>query len=170
MTRPKIDPQLAGTLTAAIPPRLIKKLDAEPTLADKWTWTVTTVTTDKGEVVTLRVVEGVVTQLACSCLLNPKCLHVAAVVTLLEPAEGGAPVAVSSEAVALALPIEITADMRTAAERAFRATSDVLAGGAEVAGAFAQAELLRAIHACRAVGLHRLASGQTRLLFFVKFS
>ncbi len=164
MTRPKIDPQLAGTLTAAIPPRLIKKLDAEPTLADKWTWTATTVTTDKGEVVTFVVDHDVVTQLACSCLLAPKCLHIAAVVTLLEPADGGPPASPSSEPVTLVEQVEITADMRTAADRAFRATSDVLAGGAEAAGAFAQAELLRAIHACRAVGLHRLASGQTRML------
>ncbi len=163
MTRPTIDPQLAGTLTAAIPPRLIKKLDAEPTLADRWTWTATTVTTDKGEVVTFVVDNDVVTQLACSCLLNPKCLHVAAVVTLLEPADGAAPSA-TVEPVAIALQVEITAEMRTAADRAFRATSDVLAGGAEAAGAFAQAELLRAIHGCRAAGLHRLASGQTRML------
>ena len=96
MTRPQIDPQLAGTLTAAIPPRLIKKLDAEPTLADKWTWTATTVTTDKGETATFVITEGVVTELACSCLLNPKCLHVAAVVTLLEPADGGAAPIVSA--------------------------------------------------------------------------
>jgi hypothetical protein len=165
MTRPpKIDPQLAGTLTAAIPPRLIKKLDAEPTLADKWTWTATTVTTDKGETVTLVVTDGVVTQLACSCLLNPKCLHVAAVVTLLEPADGGASPIASTEPVAAVEQVELTGDMRVAAMRAFRATSDVLAGGAQAAGAFAQAELLRAIHACRAVGLHRLASGQTRML------
>ena len=40
----------------------------------------------------------------------------------------------------------------------------MLGGGAEAAGAFAQAELLRAIHACRSNGLHRLASGQTRIL------
>lgn len=160
--RPTIDPQLAGTLTAAIPPRLIKKLDAEPELAAKWTWGPTTVTTDKGEVVTFVVENDVITQLACSCLLNPKCLHVAAVVALLEPAEGtAAPVAT---AVVVAESIEITDDMRTAASRAFRACSDVLAGGVEAAGAFAQAELLRAIHACRAAGLHRLASGQTRML------
>ena len=51
MTRPKISAELAGTLTAAIPPRLIKKLDAEPTLAEKWTWAAVSVTTDKGEIV-----------------------------------------------------------------------------------------------------------------------
>ncbi len=38
----EIDPQLAGTPTAAIPPRPIKKLDAAPTLADKWIATTVT--------------------------------------------------------------------------------------------------------------------------------
>lgn len=160
--RPKIDAELAGTLTAAIPPRLIKKLDATPTLAESWTWAATSVTTDKGEVVTLVIVEQVITQLQCSCLLNPKCLHVAAVVTLLEPA-GAAPVAAVA-AVAAPITAEVTEDARVAAGRAFRASSGVLLGGAEAAGAFAQAELLRSIHACRAAGLHRLASGQTRML------
>lgn len=163
MSKPRIDAQLAGTLTAAIPPRLIKKLDAEPLLAESWTWTATTVTTDKGEVVTLVVVEEVITQLTCSCLLNPKCLHVAAVVTLLEPAESAAP-APSPAAVEAPVAAMVTEDALAAAKRALRAAGAVLAGGAEAAGAFAQAELLRAIHACRAAGLHRLASGQTRVL------
>ena len=51
MTRPKIAADVSAALTAAIPPRLVKKLDAEPTLAEKWTWTVAGVTTDKGETV-----------------------------------------------------------------------------------------------------------------------
>ncbi|MBA2539665.1 MAG: hypothetical protein H0V17_08530, partial [Deltaproteobacteria bacterium] len=155
--------ELAGMLTAAIPPRLIKKLDATPTLAEAWTWTATSVTTDKGETVTFVVVDDVITALSCSCLLAPKCLHVAAVVTLLEPAEG----AVAAVVTAVDAPVSaepVSGDSIAAAKRAFRAGSDVLAGGAEAAGAFAQAELLRAIHACRTAGLHRLAGGQTRML------
>src|SRR5881392_3060548 len=87
MTRPRIDPAIAAALTAAIPPRLIKKLDATPGLADAWAWTDTTVTTDKGETVTLSLSTGVVASVTCSCLLAPRCLHVAAVVSALEPAE-----------------------------------------------------------------------------------
>jgi len=52
----------------------------------------------------------------------------------------------------------------TAAVAAFRAVAGVLAAGAEASGAFAQAELLRSIHACRGAGLHRLAAAQTRAL------
>ena len=52
----------------------------------------------------------------------------------------------------------------TAAAAAFRAVAGVLAAGAEASGAFAQAELLRSIHACRGAGLHRLAAAQTRAL------
>jgi hypothetical protein len=87
MSRPKIAAELAGTLTAAIPPRLIKKLDAEPTLAEKWVWAAASVTTDKGETVPSswrpRDHRAVVL-----VLLNQKCLHVAAVVTLLSPTSG----------------------------------------------------------------------------------
>ncbi|MCW5806929.1 MAG: SWIM zinc finger family protein, partial [Deltaproteobacteria bacterium] len=85
MTRPRIAADVAAALTAAIPPRLIKKLDAEPTLADRWTWSATAVVTDKNETVSLTLTGEVITGVACSCLLQPKCLHIAAVVTLLEP-------------------------------------------------------------------------------------
>jgi len=161
----KIAADLAAMLTAAIPPRLIKKLDADPTLAERWTWAAARVTTDKGETIQLVVADGVITELSCSCLLNPRCLHVAAVVTLLEPAESVTPATAPAAAeVAPAASAALSADAVGAANRAFRALSDVLGGGAEAAGAFAQAELLRAIHACRSEGLHRLASTQTRIL------
>ncbi len=166
----KIAADLAASLTAAIPPRLIKKLDADPTLAERWTWTATSVTTDKGEVVELSADAGVITTLTCSCLLQPRCLHVAAVVALLEPSDAKPADVASDEAdgaVAEDAPpsaIELSADAARAADRARRVLSDVLAGGAESAGAFVQAELLRAIHGCRSEGLHRLAQTQTRIL------
>jgi hypothetical protein len=169
MTRPKIAADLAAGLTAAIPSRLVKKLDANPTIAETWTWTALTITTDKGEVVKLVVVEEIITEVACSCLLGPKCLHVAAVVALLEPADAVAPTA-SGETVqptgeTATVPHQpLGTDAVAAAHRAFQAVAHVLAGGAEAAGAFAQAELLRAIHACRTEGLHRLAAAQTRAL------
>jgi len=165
MTRPTIAADVAATLTAQIPSRLVKKLDADPTLADKWTWTATQVTTDKGETVKFRLADGIITEVVCSCLLNPKCLHVAAVISLLEPAEGSSKPAAAAIALAPAgEPVVSTPDGVAAASRAFRAVADVIAAGAEASGAFAQAELLRAIHACRTVGLHRLAAAQTRAL------
>ena len=161
-SRPHIAADVAAALTAAIPPRLIKRLDAEPTLAEKWTWSDAAVTTDKGDTVALTLADGIVTGVACSCLLAPKCLHVAAVVTLLEPAGAvatpAAPVA-AAQISAVASPAVVDA-----AAAAFRACAGVLATGGEASGAFAQAEVLRSIHACRAVGLHRLASAQTRAL------
>lgn len=178
MSRPPIAPDVAGALTAAIPARLIKKLDATPRLAEAWQWAADRVTTDKGEVVALTVVDGVVTAVACSCLLAPKCLHVAAVVALLEPAEGaegpeGAAGAVAATVGAVAAVeavdgasevTEVSADARAVAREAFRVLADVLGIGAEASGAFAQAALLRSIHACRSGGLHRLAAAQTRVL------
>src|SRR5213075_1986330 len=58
----------------------------------------------------------------------------------------------------------MTGTAAAAAAGAFRALAGVLAAGAEASGAFAQAELLRSIHACRSEGLHRLAAAQTRAL------
>ena len=83
--RPPIAADVSAALTAAIPPRLLKRLDAEPMLAEKWTWTTEGVTTDKGETVTFTLAEGVITGVTCSCLLAPKCLHIAAVITRSSP-------------------------------------------------------------------------------------
>ncbi len=166
--RPSIDPAVAAALTAQIPARLIKKLDAEPALAARWLWTATTVTTDKGEVVTLTIAGGIATAVTCSCLLAPKCLHVAAVVAALDPAEA-APVGVADAAPVVASPIVETSNAAPGVAReAFRITAEVLATGAQTTGAFAQAELLRSIHACRTHGLHRLATAQTRVLRSVR--
>ena len=172
MTRPPIDPAVAAALTAAIPPRLIKKLDATPDLADAWTWSDTTVTTDKGETVTLAVEGGIVRSVTCSCLLAPKCLHVAAVVSALEPAAVSGIEPPSSDTWGRA-PIpgqsaDIDAGSAEIARTVFRVVADVLATGAETTGAFVQAELLRSIHACRTRGLHRLATVQTRILRSVR--
>ena len=167
MTRAQIAPDVAAALTAAIPARLVKKLDATPELAASWAWTPTTVTTDKGEVVTLALTDGIATGVTCSCLLAPKCLHVAAVVALLDPAEGAAP-SVPIVIVATLADVETSASAPQIARDAFRITADVLATGAETTGAFVQAELLRSIHACRTHGLHRLATTQTRILRSVR--
>jgi hypothetical protein len=170
--KPLIAPAAAAALTAQIPSRLVKKLDADPTMADRWTWTqegaVWLVTTDKAEVVRLDAVDGVVREAAavkCTCLLQPKCLHVAAVIAGLAPAEDvAAPAPVATAGSAPAVVAEVSTTATGAAEHAFRVVADVLATGAQASGAFAQGELLRAIHGCRTHGLHRLATSQTRIL------
>jgi hypothetical protein len=195
--RPKIAAALAARLVAQIPSRLIKKLDADPTLASRWTWQraagTWTVKTDKDDTVRLRGGE-VIDDVACSCLLSPKCLHVGAVVSAMEPADASEcdsdrnsdngsvrPAAIDTEIGTAAgagtgtktgtetgsgatATVTATSADPAAAVRSFRALADILAAGAAASGAFAQAELLRAIHACRGAGLHRLATAQTRVL------
>lgn len=165
--RPAIAPDAAARLLAAVPPRLLKKLDADPDLAEKWTWQATSVTTPNGEVVTLAITDGVVVDATCSCLLAPRCLHVAAVVSLLAPSDASAPVPApgrSESGAGAESEIALTADHRDAIALAWRAATSLLATGAEAAGTTVQASLLRAIHACRAAGLQRAASAATRVL------
>ena len=171
MNRPKIAPDLAAALTAAVPARLLRKLDAQPALAEAWEWDEDAVTTHRDDVVHLAIEGGVVTGVTCSCLLSPRCLHVAAVVAALEPTEPTEPAESreppSSPAATSGAPPPASSAASSAASAAaatFRVVADVLAAGAEACGAFAQAELLRSIHACRSEGLHRLASAQTRAL------
>jgi hypothetical protein len=170
VTRPKILPSVAAALTSQLPSRLVKRLDAEPELAAAWTWTPDSVTTDKGETVRLSVDgssgAGIVTGVTCTCLLQPKCLHVGAVVALLEPVEEiQAVIALDPVTPYPDLPIHTDS---SSANRAFAVAADVLAAGAQATGAFAQAELLRAIHACRTAGQHRLAATATRILRSVR--
>ncbi|HEX3473771.1 MAG TPA: hypothetical protein VHT91_01955 [Kofleriaceae bacterium] len=175
--RPTIAPAAAAALIAGVPARLIKKLDADPGLAERWTWTEQgggwTVQTDRGETVTAPAVIHAPGDLRCSCLLQPRCLHIAAVVAVLEPAvpdpaaagEADAPLppGAAADARAVRAP-SVAAPPSTEAHRAFTVCAELLATGAEAAGAFVQTELLRAIHACRGAGLHRLAAAQTRVL------
>jgi hypothetical protein len=214
--RPTIAPATAAALTAQIPARLIKKLDADPRLAERWTWTDEggswTVRTDKDDVVTLAAIIREPADIRCSCLLQPRCLHIAAVAAVLDPSdeiESSATTGpwATTEPSGMTEPSEMTGpagmtgpSAKTAggpgahvvaaqgssstgsprgsrstattttgpasdeARRAFAMCAELLASGAEASGAFAQAELLRTIHACRSAGLYRLAAAQTRML------
>lgn len=170
--RPTILPDAVAVLTAAAPRRIVAKLDAEPGMAGAWAWAdggdTWTVTAPGGEVVTLKATNGCVRtadDVRCSCLLSPKCLHALAVVTSLavggleetsepEPADAGPEPAGAA----------LTDEQMEAARLAWRAGSEILAAGASAAGAIAQAELLRAVHACRASGLHRAAAAGLRVV------
>lgn len=170
--RPTIAPAAAAALLVAVPARLIKKLDADPGLAERWTWTeqggAWTVQTDRGQTVTAAAVIRAPGDIRCSCLLQSRCLHVAAVVAVLEPAGPEAldapPPGAAADAPAAGAPPVAAAPPSAEARRAFAVCAELLATGAEAAGAFVQTELLRAIHACRSAGLHRLAAAQTRVL------
>ncbi|PSK96756.1 hypothetical protein CLV63_11053 [Murinocardiopsis flavida] len=102
--RPVIEAGLAARLLEAAPARVRRKLDADPRAAREWQWT----REDGGWRVaagaeTVRLDAAVLTdasEVGCSCLLGPRCLHLLAVIGVLdvatddpeEPA-GGSPAA-----------------------------------------------------------------------------
>ncbi len=157
-------PGLLAALRAAAPPRAAAKLDATPDAAAGWTWTAATVVTDTGETVTIGG-EGAVAQadLACTCLLTPRCFHVLAVArALAEPTTPATPTPTVTVTATPEPTVETTAEQRKAAEEAWIAAVTLLAGGANAAGESTQDALLRAIHSCRASGLHRAAQAGLR--------
>jgi hypothetical protein len=173
--RPSIEPGVLAAITTRAPARLVKKLDEQPELATKWRWTHTSaehlvVETESGERVSIagaRVEK--LEQLTCSCLLAPKCLHLLAVARALPLSSGAKEDETVVEASApIAEAAEVTDAGREAARRALRASANVIEAGANGAGALVQAELLAAIHACRAQGLHRIASAGLRVVHGIR--
>jgi hypothetical protein len=172
--RPDIAPAVAAELLAGAPARLAKKLDAEPAMAEAWTWSregdTWTVATAKGETVALHTSGGLVARadaVRCSCLLSPRCLHVIAVIARLataepEPVEAPPPAAPPPET----RPVDL--DRKAAAGNAFRVGASLLAVGADGAGAALLAELLRAIHGCRLAGAHRVAAAASRVARWIQ--
>lgn len=171
--RPRAAPGLLAAAAAQAPARVVKKLDAQPRLADAWTWDGLSVRTDGEAVVTLAPADGVVTslgQVRCSCLLAPRCLHVLAVVSALPVAEAGdeagapaAPVAPATQP-APASTAPLTPAQADAVRLLAGAAAEIVAGGAAAAGTVLQADVLRAVHECRVEGLHRLAAAGTRVV------
>lgn len=177
MSRPSIAADVIASITDAAPSRLVRKLDKNPSLAEGWSWTkgdqAWTVTTDSGENVSLHPGDGEVileaAQVECTCLLGPRCLHVLATVSLLSVNEGVLSDQSERETERSDVAaVEITEEKRRAAAALFRVSSGLLDGGASSMGAVMQAELLRAVHECRAQGLHRAASAGLRVLRAVR--
>lgn len=172
MSRPSISPALLAELVGAAPPRVVKRLDAAPSLAESWAWASAqaglNVVTDTGETVELAGGAAVLErleQLRCSCLLAPKCLHVLAVASVLgvaslqEP-EATATVDCKQQAATAtgAATAPLSPGQRQAIGLARKAAERLLATGANAAGTPGRAEVLRAVHAARAEGLFRLAT------------
>ena len=170
----RVAPRVMAALTERAPGRIVKKLDAEPRAAEAWTWSVEegalAVTTDRGEVVRARLSSAVLSDpeaIECSCLLSPKCLHVLAVARALPLDEPGeASDAPSADVPEESAPVTIALGEaeRAAARHVFAAVAELLDAGAGGAGAVLQAEVLRAGHSARALGLHRVASAATRVV------
>lgn len=168
--RPRAASPLLAALVAQTPPRLLKKLDSDPALADSWTWHQDgRVVTSTGETVSITTAAGILESLedlTCSCLLAPRCLHRLAVLSVLppaeapdrEPAEGHSkPEVGSGEA-----PLSET--QREAAALLWSVASRLLEAGGSACGVVMQGELLRAGFACRECGLYRAHASTQRVL------
>ncbi|MEV0912240.1 hypothetical protein [Streptomyces hokutonensis] len=192
---PPVAPEVAAASVEALTSRLRKKLDAAIE-----TYVAAPVTVEgavrrvrcgeDAEVVLTPGPSGAVTnagEAMCSCLLAPRCLHLAAVL-------GACPVADAETAVAqegdksaevesptqdtvqavVGVPGPDTAApppqtgptdaQLTAARSLWAAAAAVLAAGIPAAGAVAQAEVLRASHTARLAGLHRAEAAALRVV------
>jgi hypothetical protein len=170
--RPAAAAGLADALRARVSARIARRMEGGNP-AEAWSWSADgrAVTTDGGEVVTVAGPEPIGAEgITCSCLLSPKCLHVLAVGSALPGAAsaeaGSAEVAPSEAAPAVPEPAVAALDLgqRGVVGATRRAAIAVLLAGASGIGATARDDLSRAVHGCRAVGLHRLARAGQRVL------
>lgn len=166
MPKPLVSAELLASLGALVPPRITKRLDANPRAAESWIATegppAYVVATDGEDRVTVTgdVVRSL-DQVACTCLLSPRCFHTLAVLSILplgERAEQTAallatpPSAAPEEADAITL----DAAQRAAAERALGVVRTIIAGGLANVSTARLGELLRAVHEARRQSLPRL--------------
>ncbi|MGW5577673.1 hypothetical protein [Micromonospora chokoriensis] len=174
MNLPAVAPDVVADAVAALPARLRSKLDQA--LEKQSTWAITTsdsgatVTIDDQVTVTLTTPLDTAERATCTCLLAPRCLHRAAVLSAA-PVLGAQPHHATEtgsdgptvEVVAPAAPAA-TADEKAAATQTRDVVAQILEHGVAGAGAVTQADLLRAIHQARAIGLPRLATAATRVV------
>ncbi|MFD9741832.1 hypothetical protein [Umezawaea sp. NPDC059074] len=169
-----VAPAVVADVLDALPPRLRKRVDTSLDRAAEWEVAVdgdtATAVLDADTTLTWTLHGGVLTaatDLACSCLLAPKCLHRGIAVAAAEIADG--PVEETAPAVEEVVPttveavVEVRADERAAATALWDACSTVLRSGATGSGAVVRAELLRAVHIARVAGLYRASAGGLRI-------
>ncbi len=172
--RPTVSPELIAAMIEATPDRVRRRLDRTPNAAAEWNWQASEevwFVETGGE--TVKLPHGHVTsveQLTCTCLLAPKCFHVLACLTHLEVAIVESVQAEPREQVEQVSP-DVEADLiepdekqRHAARELANSIAQLLRVGVANAGVVVQSGLLRAIHQCRADGLHRLASLGLRVI------
>lgn len=167
MSRPTVAPLLLARLLDLLPARLRRRFDAEPGVAAGWTWSSAgdgwCVRVDEDTLVTFAAaVLDDLAQVRCTCLLTPRCLHVAACLAALDPAPDATPAVPAAAASAAGQCL--AAEHHAAAGAALAAAGATLSAGLRGAGAGAQALLLRALHDARGASCHRLAGGLARLV------
>ncbi|MET9088119.1 hypothetical protein ABZX77_40620, partial [Streptomyces sp. NPDC004237] len=198
---PPVAPEVVAAAVEGLTTRLRKKLDAAiesytalPVDAEGVTRSVRC--GEDAEVTLTPGPSGVLTdaeQAVCGCLLAPRCLHRAAILSACpvaetaadaereapaageEPAIGEDPTiagdptnaedpAIGEAPATAEAPPPPTRSQVTAATGLHAAAADVLAAGVPAAGAVPQAELLRAAHAARLAGLHRAEAAALRVV------
>jgi hypothetical protein len=172
--RPTVSPELIAAIIESTPERVRRRLDRTPDVAASWNWrfdeAAWSVETG-GETVSLPHghVAGV-EQVACTCLLSPRCFHVLACLTRLEVAHVESGQAEHQEPVDSA-EVDAAEDLVEPAESQRQATLELVGSvtqllrvGIASSGVVVQSSLLRAIHQCRASGLHRLAALGLRVI------
>ncbi|MGC4812221.1 hypothetical protein ACLQ29_16995 [Micromonospora sp. DT228] len=179
MSLPPVAPHVTAAAVAALPTRLRSKLDQA--VERQATWTVTasdsgvTIAIDDDVTVILTTPVDTPDGATCTCLLAPRCLHRAAVLSAApvltthpHQAAAAGPDVATPEAVATteaAVPDPpITAAELAAATQVRDVAARILEHGVAGAGAVTQADLLRAVHQARAIGLPRLATAATRVV------
>ena len=164
--RPKILPNLVATAIESAPARVRRRLDRSPNAASEWIWNSgkESWTVDAGGETVAIPREDVhsLDQLKCTCLLSPNCFHVLACLTTLEIANDvetdNSEVPSIDERNAISESLRPSDKHKKAAKFMTRSISQILQIGIANAGVVAQSGLLRAVHQCRAEGLHRASS------------
>ncbi|MEU1184938.1 hypothetical protein ABZ464_46485 [Streptomyces sp. NPDC005820] len=183
---PPVAPDVVATAVESLTSRLRRKLDAAiesyaalPVADDDGVLRIRCA--EDAEVVLTPSPSGALTtaeQAVCGCLLAPRCLHRAAIlsacpVTEQAPApvepeaadtDGAAGAAGENEPPAVEVPSGPSPAQIRAATELRTAAATVLAAGVPAAGAVSQAELLRAAHAARLAGLHRAEAAALRVV------
>jgi hypothetical protein len=168
---PPVDPGLAAEVVGGLPRRLRARLDGVVAQAGDWP-------VEAGPPLRVCLPGGTVTlnvdaggrvagsgAAVCDCLLAPRCIHLAAVLTAapIAAADQDAGTAPSAQAAPPAGAEPLSERGRQAVTLAWRALAELVAGGAGHCTAVDQADLLRAVHLARTESLHLLASALTRV-------
>ena len=158
-----------SSITLSTPDRVRRRLDQTPDAASEWKWQhdgqhvwivaagEETVTLNGEQICSIE-------QVSCSCLLSPNCFHVLACLTTLSLATDTVEQREEVETLSShhkdleADLVDVTVQQQNATREVVSQVMRVLNTGVAQSGVLAQAGLIRAVHQCRAEGLHRLAS------------
>lgn len=172
-SRPTVAPELIAAMIESTPDRVRRRLDRAPDVAEGWSWgpgeSSWTVETGGETVILPHGLISAVEQVSCTCLLSPRCFHVLACLTRLEVALGEPGQQEDEQVVSAAEDasedlIEPTEGQRRAVNELVVSVRRLLRVGIANSGVVLQSDLLRAIHQCRAEGLHRLAALGLRVI------